>query len=213
MRNVLILVRREIEDHAIHYVLAFLMGGLCSAIIYVVYKTADARGKLLFGDVTPLFFIGLLPCFMVLDVMSLARVQIAGDRGAKVSAFMCTLTPTRGQLLIAKWISGLVWICLAVGPLLVTLALKGGQMGQIVPFIRPVMIGIIVTHVTGYAMGQQIGFLEDKGLILVVGALFLCLLASLLVIKGFAMPCYALLAVLSAALCVRSWWAFHHMAL
>jgi hypothetical protein len=213
MRNIWILVKREMRDHAIHFGLAFLMGCLGSAIIYVVYRTADARGRLLFGDLTSLFFIGLLPCFMVLDVTSLARVQIAGDCGAKVSAFMCTLTCTRGQLLTAKWISGLIWICLAVGPLLVTLALKGEQIGQFAPFIKPVMLGLIVTHVTGYAMGQQVGFLEDKGLILVVGALFLCLLASLLVIKGLAIPCYGLLAFLTVALCVRSWWAFHHMAL
>ncbi len=213
MSHIPILVKREVQDHAIHFVLAFILGCIASVIIYVFCKTVDSMGALVLTSGTLVFILGQLPCFMVLDAMSLARVQIAGDSRASVSAFICTLTPTRGQLFIAKWISGLVWIFLAVGPVLLTLALKGGQLGPYVPLIKPAMTGVIVLHVTGYAMGQQIGFLANKTLILVVGALFLCLLASLLVIKGLTMPCYALMVVLTVALSVRSWWAFHRMAL
>lgn len=73
--------------------------------------------------------------------------------------------------------------------------------------------GVIVTLTCAYAMGQQLGLVESKGLILLVGGLFLCLLASLLVIKGISTSYFALLPVLTVALCTRSWWAFHHMAL
>jgi hypothetical protein len=213
MGKILILVKREVEDHAIHYVLAVLLGGIASGIIYILYKMVDPDHGPIFGQGMLIFSLGQLPCFMVLDAMSLARVQIAGDRRASVSAFICTLTPTRGQLLIAKWISGFIWMLLAVCPLLLTLAFGVWPFEVYIPFGKTVVVGVIVLQLTGYAMGQQLGFLEDKGLILVVGALFLCLLASLLVIKGLAMPCYAILAVLTVALCVRSWWAFHHMAL
>ena len=213
MGRIMILVKREVQDHAIHYALAVLMGCLASAIIYVLYKMADPVDGPIFAEWMSLFILGQLPCLMVLDAMSLARVQIAGDRRARVSAFICTLTPTRGQLLVAKWISGLLWIVLAVGPLLVTLALNEKPSALYLLRVKPLMIGAIVMQATGYAMGQQLGFLENKGLVLVVGALFLCVLASLVIIKGLAMPCYALMAVLTVALSVRSWWAFHHMAL
>lgn len=212
MRNLPILVKREVEDHAIHYVLALLMGGIASALIHVLYKTADLAFGILFDERMLFFLLGQLPCLMVLDAMSLARVQIAGDRRARASAFICTLTPTRGQLFIAKWISGFIWMLLGLCPLLLTLAFTWPP--ELYPRLVNMMIaGVIITLVTAYAMGQQMGFLEDKGLVLVVGALFLCLLASLLVIKGFAMPLYAILTVLTVALSVRSWWAFHHMAL
>jgi len=177
------------------------------------YKTADPAFGVLFDERTLLFFLlGQLPCLMVLDAMSLARVQIAGDRRARVSAFICTLTPTRGQLFIAKWISGFIWMLLGLCPLLLTLAFTWPP--ELYPHLVNMMIaGVIITLVTAYAMGQQIGFIESKILVLVVGALLLCLMASLLVIKGLAMPCYGLLAALTAALGMRSWWAFHHMAL
>jgi len=214
MGNIPILIRREVEDHAIHFVLAFLLGCISSVIIYVLCsRPADSAGRLILSDMTLFFIMGQLPCLMALDAMALARVQMAGDRGAKVSAFICTLTPTRGQLFIAKWISGLAWVLLAIGPILLMLGFRATQLELYAPFIKTVMTGVIVMQVTAYAMGQQIGFLRDKGLILVVGALFLCLLASLLVIKGFAMPLYAILTVLTVALSVRSWWAFQHMAL
>jgi hypothetical protein len=213
MRNMLILVKREIEDHALHYLLAVLMGCIASVIIYVLYHMADAADRSLWGDMFEHPLMVIFPCFMILGAVFLACIQIAGDRRAKIATFICTLTPTRGQLLIAKWISGLVWILLAAGPLLVILALKREEWGLYMPLIKTVMTGVILMQVTGYAVGQQIGFVENKGLALVVGALFLCLMGSLLVIKGLAMPCYALLAVLTVALCVRSWWSFHHMAL
>jgi hypothetical protein len=213
MRNMLILVKREVEDHAIHYVLAVVMGCIASMIIYVFNHMADVAERSLWDDVFRHPLMVIFPCFMILGAVFLASVQIAGDRRAKISTFICTLTPTRGQLLVAKWVSGLVWILLAVGPLLLTLTLKGEIMGLYAPLIRAVLTGIIVLQVTGYAVGQQIGFVEKKGLALMVSALFLCLMGSLLVIKGLAMPCYALLAVLTVALCVRSWWSFHHMAL
>ncbi len=213
MGRLLILVKREIEDHAIHYGLAVVMGCIASLIIYVLYKAADAADRSLMEDVFEHPMMGVFPCFMILGAMLLAHVQIAGDRRARVSTFICTLTPTRGQLLIAKWISGLVWILLAVGPVLLTLALKGGQMGLYIPLVKTVMTGIIVMQVTGYAVGQQIGLVEKKGRALMVGGLFLCLMGSLLVIKGLAMPCYALLAALTVALCVRAWWTFHDIAL
>ena len=213
MGNLPILVGREIEDHTIHFVLAFFLGCIASVIIYALCGPDDSAVSFIFSDMTLVFIMGQLPCLMVLDAMSLARVQMAGDRGAKVSAFICTLSPTRGQLLIAKWVSGLVWVLLAVGPILLMFGLKATQLELYFPFFKTVMTGVIFIQVAAYAMGQQLGFLVDKGLILVVGGLFLCLLASLLVIKGFALPLYVILAVLTVALSVRSWWAFHHMAL
>ena len=44
--------------------------------------------------------------------------------------------------------------------------------------MKMVMTGVIVTQVTAYAMGEQIGFIQDKGLILVAGAVFLCLVRA-----------------------------------
>ncbi len=213
MGRLLILVKREIEDHAIHYILAVVMGCIASMIMYVLYRMADAADRSLSEDLFVHPIVGVFPCFMILGAVLLASVQIAGDRRARASTFICTLTPTRSQLLIAKWISGLVWILLAVGPLGVTLALKGGQMGLYIPLVKTAMTSTIVMQVTGYAVGQQIGFVENKGRALVVGALFLCLMGSLLVIKGLAVPCYVLLAALTVALCVRAWWTFHDMAL
>ncbi len=213
MRNILSLVKREIEDHRIHYVLALLMGCIATVMIYVLFKTADSSGEPAFFGWTLLWLLGQLPCLMALDAMALARVQIAGDRHARISAFVCTLTPTRGQLFIAKWISGFVWILLGLCPVILILVFKESPPVLYASFLRTLMVGVIVILVTAYAMGQQLGFLEKKGFVLVVGALFLCLLASLLVIKGLSMPCYAILAALAVALCTRSWWAFHHVAL
>ena len=115
--------------------------------------------------------------------------------------------------MIAKWISGLVWVGLGLCPLAFAFAFTAGPPDSYAPFVKTVITGLIVTLMCAYAMGQQLGFLESKGLLLLVGALFLCLLASLLVIKGMAVPYFAFVAVLSVALCVRSWWAFHHVAL
>lgn len=213
MRNILMLVRREVEDHVVHYVLSILIGCVAAVMLTVLSRTLDASGKPAFRDWTFLWILGQLPCFMVIDAMALARVQMAGDRRAKVSAFICTLTPTRAHLLTAKWIAGLVWIGLGLCPLVIASFFIEGQPFIYAPFVKTVVVGVIVTLMCAYAMGQQLGLVESKGLILLVGGLFLCLLASLLVIKGLSMPGFTLLSVLAVALCVRSWWAFHHMAL
>jgi len=42
MGNIPILVRREIEDHTIHFVLAFLLGCIASATIHVLQ---DGRSR------------------------------------------------------------------------------------------------------------------------------------------------------------------------
>lgn len=127
MGNILSLVKREIEDHWIHYVLALLIGCVASVMVYVLFRTLDSSGKSTFVDWTFLWVLGQLPCFMVIDAMALARVQMAGDCRARISAFICTLAPTRAQLLIAKWFSGLVWMGFGLCPLVFAFAFTGGS--------------------------------------------------------------------------------------
>lgn len=213
MRILTVLVSRELEDHVLFYVLIFLIGCAfagSAGVDYVRSHIVDTQLDV-HDDIWVQVLVHLI-C-LTLGAMALGTFQISGDRRAGISTFICTQTPTRDHLLIAKWLSGLLWILLGLLPVLAIHAYMLRAMELDGSMLWRVMVGLFLTPLAGHHAGLQIGFLENKALVPLVASLFVFLFTGLLVIKGFGFPCYWLLTLLIVALSVRTWWAFHQSAL
>jgi len=144
--------------------------------------------------------------------MATGGIQMYLDRNKKVSAFLSTLAVTRRQLLTAKMLVGLIWLLVALLPLIAAELI----LFRVKPLLIPVDYNLLVRMyiVTGlcalscYLLGSNLGLGRNRK-VAVLGGLFFCLiLISLIIIKGFGPEIMLIFGITSAVLAVRVWNVF-----
>ena len=205
------LIKREIQDNVAYFIGAVILSAILIALLIpAMYENIDFE----------VVFIGLsLPVivFLIIGCAGMGVTQMYLDKTRKISALLSTLPVTRGQILLARIIAGILVILIVLLPLTVT----GVVFRRLLLPPIPIYPGLIfdtsvVAFLTGFAcycIGLQTGWTSSK-IIPTLGALLLtCVLVSLVLVKGFGLHIKAILVLFIVASLIRTWRKFMSTAL
>ncbi len=205
------LIKREIQDNIAYFIGAVILSAILIALLIpAMYETMDFE----------VVFIGLsLPVIAVLIIgcTGMGVTQMYVDRTRKISAFVSTLPVTRGQILLARIIAGILAILMVLLPLTVTAVVFRRLLLPPIPIYSGLIFDIsVVAFLTGFAcycLGLQTGWTSSK-ITPTLGALLLtCVLVSLILVKGFDLHIKAILVLFIVASLIRIWRKFMSTAL
>jgi len=206
------LIKREIEDYAILYVVAAMASCGTAIFTYWEYGPIDPRDS----HEMPQDVLGVL-LFVVsgLAVLgaSMGCIQMAVDRVARISSFLVTLTPTRTQIFRAKYLAGLLWIVLGLLPILLVHMYTLTERDLDASLLGSLMLGSFLLLLVSYSLGLRIGLMMRRSLALLVAITVLMGLFMLLAIMGLDMNCFLLLLLVSLWLVLGAGCRFKTLAL
>jgi ABC-type transport system involved in multi-copper enzyme maturation permease subunit len=194
----LTLIWRELVDHAAHLVLAAAISAITVGLL-LLPLVAEA----------PQDMVGLVAWLIVFALFGfcfLGAGQMYADRANRISSFLSTQAVTRGQILLARFVVGLLAILIVLVPVGITVVVDLQRFlspfGFYWPFTATVCLVTFLTALACYGMGLQIGWYVRKTP-LIFGALLLpATVISLVAIKGFAADTIGLLLLLVVTLIV-----------
>jgi ABC-type transport system involved in multi-copper enzyme maturation permease subunit len=209
------LVRREIEDQGILFVLVLVVGIIHAGWAGGAFPSGAAIPPTRVPDQAYMMFFYLLLSLSA-GAGILAALQIAADRNRGVSRFLCTLTVTRSQVLLAKWLAGLVWLLLGLLPVAVVCGVLAHRWAQMIPVDVPAVVAMVtgtgLLGLASYGFGMQTAMTARPAWVVLGSLAFAAGLVSLVVIKGFGLHTHVLAASVGLACLVRTWMRFHAIA-
>jgi len=212
MRSILILIKREIEDYAILYVIAAIASCAAAVSTYLGYGPLDPRSSHeMPRDVLDIMLL-VVPSLAMLAAL-LGAIQMAGDRFMRISSFLVTLRPTRAQIFWAKWLAGLVWIMLGLLPMFMVHIYELTQRDLDASLTGALMLGSFLLLLACYGLGLQLGLMMRKSHALISALTVMIGLSMLLVIMGLGRDSYLLLLLVSTLSMARAWCRFKSFSL
>ena len=206
------LIKREIEDHIAYFIGAIILSGILIALLTsVVYY--DEPGE------RPVF-VGLsIPAIVVLIIgfASMGVSQMYTDRNRKVSTFLSGLPVTRGQILIARIITGILAILIVLLPLTITGTILWRLFAPPIPIFPGLIFDLSVTvFLMGFAcycLGLQTGWTSSRITPTLGGLVLTCIFVPLVIVKGFGPHIKVILVLFIVASLIRTWQKFMSTAL
>jgi hypothetical protein len=204
------LIKREIEDNIIFYLMFAILSLTASALMLgvVFYGDLEQPGDRLFFIVPSLLFsaIGLL------GISALGSSQMYVDRTRKVSAFLSGLAVTRGRLFAAKITAGVIGILLMVAPIAIAAMIAVEKLAIPIPVtwevFREVTLVVFLVYLSGYSMGLVVGWAITKfnpGLLAIALTI---LFLPFVIVKGFGPEAAGWLVLFNGAVLMVSWRRF-----
>jgi hypothetical protein len=201
------LIKREIRDHIVYFIAALLFSAVLVALLSVSAYHFDERE---FGVYYGLAIPALVA--LVLGFSAMGVSQMYTDRIRKVSAFLSALPVTRGRILTARIIAGILAILLALLPVTIVAVMLSHLLLPPIPIFGSIVSDVATTTFlmlfACYCLGLLTGWTAGK-IAPTFGALGLNLvLLSLIIIKGFGPDIRILLVLIIVASLVRTWHKF-----
>ena len=192
------LIKREIEDHVVNFLLAVVISATMVGILaYFTFNEFEGVS----GILVSLGILALLTC------CSMGITQVYTDRANKISPFLATLAVTRGQILTARCIVGVLAILTLLVPIAVAVVVLLSKFLPPITFYWRAIVEVFVTVFLGalacYCLGLLIGSTTRK-LLLVAGCLAVPpAVMALVVVKGCGYQVMTVLGLLILACLVR----------
>lgn len=196
------LIQREIRDHVIFFMGAIALAG---TMVALSIPMLDNRGWAEMAVLT------VLPV-VVLAFFAMGAVQMHTDKTRRVSAFISTLSVSRNRILLAKVLAGVLAILIALVPIAVTVTILMQIYAAPIPIysviILEVFAGSFLATFACYCIGLQAGWHSGR-LAQALGGLALTgIIASMILIKGFAPEMMVILSLFIVASLARTWHLF-----
>ncbi|HUT30772.1 MAG TPA: hypothetical protein VMX13_13350 [Sedimentisphaerales bacterium] len=204
------LIKREIEDH-IGYFLGATIFAIATIFVAIAFYAADSDRHVWPAGAAIILFVATA-FVTVLGSCAMGVSQMYADRTKRISAFLSALPVTRRQIFAARIITGILAILLFLVPLAVTAEIffrrfvpphlmRG-------PVVAEIFAAVFLMGFACYCLGLQTGWSSGK-LAPTLGSLGLtCLLASLIIVKGFGLPFMVIILILIFASVICSWHQF-----
>jgi hypothetical protein len=212
----LTLIRREIEDNLIMFLLAGLIAViLAPAIVYLaIDKATHSESPLSFSSSALGASVFTLPCLLSSLAAVMGAAQMYTDRHRRISTFLCTLPTTRARILTARMLTGFLAIALGLVPvaLAITITVRIFWIPPIcdiyIAFFTKVFLMTFLLAAACYCLALLMGW--DSSLFLpVLGTLLLlAVLGWFVVIKGLHTHSALILSALILASATRMWLNF-----
>jgi uncharacterized membrane protein len=217
----LTLIKREIEDNLILFVLAGLVAViLAPAMVYMaIHKATHSESPLSFSSSAFGASVFTLPCLLSFLAAVMGAAQMYMDRQRRISTFLCTLPTTRARILTARMLTGFLAIALGLVPvaLAITITVRIFWIPPIcdiyIAFFTKVFLMTFLLAAACYCLGLLMGW--DSSLFLpVLGTLvFLAVLGWFVVIKGLHAHSALILSAIILASATRMWLSFRSTSL
>ena len=208
------LIKREIQDQMIYFIAAVIYVAI---FIIVMVKTAyQTDSEYLLQVVISIGTLAGIIALLVICAMGVTQMYL--DRTRKISAFLSTLTVSRGRILLARIITGILVILIMFGPLVIAaLILMRLFPDAPVPIIPGLIFDISVTMFlmafSCYCIGLQTGW-TSNAIIPTFGAFGLtCVFIPLVLVKGFGPPVIIILILFIIVSLIRTWQTFKSISL
>lgn len=207
------LIKREIEDHAAYFVGAAVLSAIFVALLVSAVYLARVDELV----VSP---VGLSLPWIVLLIIGLPAMgvsQMNTDRTRRISAFLSVLPVTRGRILAARIITGILAILTVLLPLTITGAILWNLYAPRVPIFPGLIFDMfVVTFLMAfscYCLGLQTGWTSNKIAPTLGGLTLSCILVPLILVKGPGLHIVVILVVFIVASLTRTWHKFTSTAL
>jgi len=203
MLKMLTLIKREIYDHIAYFIGAIVL----SMILIICIISATYRSD---SEDAPIFAIVLsIPVIVILIIgfTSMGVSQMYTDRNRRISAFLLTLPVTRGRILTARVVAGILAILTLFLPLIITTIILYGLLAPSILTLKGMFFDIytvlMLTALACYCIGLQAGWMTGKVLPPLVGLILTFVFATIIIIKGFGPQAWLLLIIFIIASVVR----------
>lgn len=204
------LIKREIEDHIAYFIGAGILSGILiffSILIVFFYNSHNSYDL-------PVYVTGFwIPVIIVLIIglPGMGVTQMYMDRTRRISAFLSALPVTRGQILSARIVTGILAILTFLVPLTFTSVILLHYFSPPVPiyagysgFIFDIFIVTFLMSFACYCIGLLTGWTSSK-ITPTLGSLVLSfVLVGLILVKGFGGHIVVILALFIIASLVRT---------
>ena len=209
------LIKREIEDHIVYFMGAAVISGILAVLsIFIVFEdTLVASGAFVLPSMTGPIVVAAIVVMVGLCGMGVS--QMYTDRSRRISAFLSTLPVTRGQILAARIIVGILAILTLLLPLVVTAVVLTGLFSPPVPiysgyseFIFDIFVVTFLMSFACYCIGLQTGWTSSRVTPTLGGMALTSLLVPLILVKGFGLHVVVILLLFIIASLVRTWHRF-----
>jgi hypothetical protein len=207
------LIKREIRDHIIFFILAFILSG-----ILVGFSISVLYGYRYIGRAVEQMGAWIVTVsIVILGFFAMGSVQIYNDRTRRISAFISTLPVSRSRILLAKLIVGMLAILTLLLPLLIATIILLRLLSPPIPMFGGIIVdvftGLFLTALACYCIGLQTGSKSGKPGAAIGGLALTFILISLVFVKGFGAPLVVLLVLFIIASLIRVWHTFTTMSL
>ena len=206
------LIKREIEDHIAYFIGAGILSGILIVLSILAISAIEPE---------PVVFVGLwIPLIIVLMIglPGMGVSQMYTDRTRRISAFLSTLPVTRGQILAARIITGILAILTLLVPLTITamvlrLFMPAGPIYSVYSsvysgYIFDIFIATFLMSLACYCIGLQTGWTSSRITPTLGGVALAFVLVPLIIVKGFGLHIAVFLLLFITASLVRTWHRF-----
>ncbi len=210
------LIKREIQDHFVYFIGAAVLSAIFIIISISVinqYESSQRRGYNP-GDLQVLP-IGLgVPtiAIVIIGFCAMGASQMYLDRTRKISAFLSTLAVSRGRILLARIIAGILAILTLLVPLTITavtlLRLYVPPVLIYPGMVFEIFVAVFLMAFACYCIGLQTGWTSGKIIPTLGGIALTCIFVPLLFIKGFGVHIVVILVLFIIASLIRTWHTF-----
>jgi len=209
---VLVLIKREIQDHLILFILTAIATSIFTSIVvcdvsFKQYLTVPIGvPNVMFG------ILWLYTPLLLLGSAFLGATQMYIDRTQKISTFLSTLATTRQKILAAKIIAGLLWMLLVLVPFVAADVI----LLHIFPCLAPldisfpvkILVTILLSSLCCYVLGLQMGWQVNKRSAILGSIILAPVVLSVVVIKGFGVQTIIILSLFVITMFIRIWQRF-----
>ena len=207
------LIKREIEDHIAYFVGAAALSAILVALLISTVYLARTDELV----VSP---VGLsLPptILLIIGLPAMGVSQMSMDRTRRISAFLSALPVTRGRILAARIITGILAILTLLLPLTITAAILWSLHTPRVPIfpglIFDMFVVVFLMALACYCLGLQTGWTSNKIAPTLGGLALTCILVPLILVKGPGLHFVVILVLFIGASLTCTWHKFMSTAL
>jgi len=206
------LIKREIEDHIAYFIGAIILSAVLTALLTSAIYYDDPGER-------PVFVVLSIPVIVVLIIgfASMGVSQMYTDKNRKISAFLSALPVTRGRILTARIITGILAILIVIVPLIITGIFLRRLFAPPIPIFSGLIFDIsapaFLMAFACYCLGLQTGWTSSRITPTLGGLVLTCILVPLILVKGFGTHIKVILILFIVASLIRTWQKFKSTAL
>jgi hypothetical protein len=203
------LIKREILDHIVYFIGAAVLAAILIVISIPIISRYDSFQSR--GNPDPQAFtmgVGVpIIAIVVIGICGLGVSQMYLDRSRKISAFLSTLAVSRGRILLAKIITGILVILTFLLPLTVAAVVLMRLYTPLVliysGMVFEIFVAVFLMAFACYCIGLQTGWTSGKVAPTLGGIVLACIFIPLILIKGFGLQIVVILVLFIIASLIR----------
>jgi hypothetical protein len=204
------LIKREIRDHIVYFILAASLAAILILISIPVVSQYEDIKKASRDYSNPGFIVGFgvpVITLVIIGFCGLGTSQMYLDRTRKISAFLSTLAVSRSRILIARIITGFLVILTFLVPLTITavtlLRLYAPPVLIYPGMVFEIFVAVFLMAFACYCIGLQTGWTSSKVAPTLGGIVLTCIFVPLIFIKGFGLQIVVILVLFIIASLIR----------